>query len=81
VCIRILSSFRRAAFFRTEPTIGISFGARLAMSIACLKGTPIGSLPVQQPSRFLLVINLRAARDLGIEVRPAILALADELID
>jgi len=58
-------TFRRAAYF----------------VVKLLKVTKLAELPIEQPTKFSLAINLKTAKTLGLEIPPSLLARADEVIE
>jgi len=46
-----------------------------------LKGGKVGDLPVEHPCKFVLIVNLRTAKALGLTIPPSLLLRADQIIE
>jgi putative tryptophan/tyrosine transport system substrate-binding protein len=84
---RVPSLFATAASVKAGGLVSYGFDFEDAMRKTAeyvdriLRGEKPGDLPVQMPTKFELVINLKTAKALGLDVPPAVLARADEVIE
>jgi putative ABC transport system substrate-binding protein len=63
------------------PDLDESYRRAAALADAILKGARPSDLPVEEPTRFILALNLQTAAALGLTIPPAILVRADRVIE
>ena len=72
--------WRLAVSWPTERALANSIGAA-SHGHKILEGVNAADLPVEQPTKFEFVLNMRTAKELGLAIPPSVLALADEVIN
>ena len=91
--IEFMAKHRLPAMYQTRENVVagglMAYGASLSSLFRrsawyvhrILQGAKPAELPIEQPTRFELTINVKTARSLGLEIPPALLARADEVIE
>ena len=63
------------------PNFSLQFRRTAEIVDNILRGAKAGDIPVEQPTKFELVVNVSAAKAIGIKIPESFLALADEVIE
>jgi putative ABC transport system substrate-binding protein len=80
--LHLLREYAEAGLFLTYgPTLEARWRRAATYVDRIFKGAKPGDLPVEQPTTFALVVNLKTARALGLTIPPSLLARADRVID
>lgn len=81
----MMGSIREFAESGALLTYGVNLSEFVGRSVAyvdkILRGATPGELPIEQPTKFELLVNLRTAKAIGVNIAPAVLARADEVVE
>jgi len=87
LALRLPTTFEHAVLARAGglmsygPDLAVLFGRAADFVDMILRGANPGELPIEQPTKFNLAINLKTAEALGLSVPPVLLSTADEVIE
>jgi putative tryptophan/tyrosine transport system substrate-binding protein len=71
----------RDAFMAYEPSVSDVERLAATYTVKILQGAKPNELPIEEPRRYELSINMRTAKDLGLTIPPSLLARADQVIE